>query len=118
MTLPTSRLNPVLQKRIGLALGVWGEAGIGKSHQVKTLLNTLACRNLSVHATSSLITVAQSLPKPKKLPLWAESNVKRLTQGEAVESSSILDSLAAILSGLAPFVLHLEDIHEADSERM
>jgi tetratricopeptide (TPR) repeat protein len=112
------RFRPVLQKRLGLALGVWGEAGIGKSYQVRELLRTLPCQSLSLHATTSFSLLSQTLPRPKKLALWAEHNLKRLAQGEALEGSSVLDSLGSLLSGLAPFVLHLEDIHEVDNERL
>jgi hypothetical protein len=112
-----ARFRPVLQKRTGLALALWGEAGVGKSHQLRKLLQALSCHYASHHATTSLSVVARALPKPKKLPLWAENNLKRLAGSEAVEPSSVLDSLGAALAGLAPFVLHLEDIHEADEER-
>jgi tetratricopeptide (TPR) repeat protein len=112
-----NRFNPVLQKRLGLSLGVWGEAGIGKSHVLQELLRTLPCRSSSLHATSSLAVLARTLPKPKKLARWAENNLERLAKGETVENSNVLDSLGTILSSLAPFVLHLEDIHEADEER-
>lgn len=118
MTLPlTNRFKGVLQKRLGVALGVWGEAGSGKSHGVNELLRRLAYHSLSLHATSSLSVVAQKLPKPKKLAHWAENNLDRLSKGETLETSSTLDSLGATFSGLAPFVLHLEDVHETDEER-
>ncbi len=117
-TVLANRFKPVLQKRLGLALGVWGEAGIGKSYQVRELLQTLPCQNSSLHATTPLASLAQTLPKPKKLALWAERNLTRLATGEAVENASVIDSLGALLTGLAPFVLHLEDIHEADTERL
>jgi tetratricopeptide (TPR) repeat protein len=113
-----NRFRPILQKRLGLALGVWGEAGIGKSHSVRELLQTLPCQSLSLHATTPLATLAQTLPRPKKLALWANQNLTRLAKGEAVETASTLDSLGTTLAGLAPFVLHLEDIHEADQERL
>lgn len=112
------RFQPVLQKRLGLALGIWGEAGVGKSHTIADLLRNLPCQSLSLHATTPLSNLAAALPKPKKLALWAEHNLERLAQGEAVEGASVLDSLGALLAGLAPFVLHLEDIHEADNERL
>ncbi len=114
----TTSLKPVLSKHRGLALGIWGEAGIGKSYQVTQLLQGLTCRSASFHAITLLATLAQTLPKPKKLAIWAEHNLNRLAKGEAVESASVLDSLGAVLAGLAPFVLHLEDIHEVDSERL
>ncbi len=113
-----NRFKPILHKHHGMTLGLWGEAGIGKSHQARELLRALPCQGSSLHATTSLATLVQTLPKPKKLALWAEHNLSRLTKGEAVENASILDSLGASLAGLAPFVLHLEDIHEADSERL
>jgi DNA-binding SARP family transcriptional activator len=113
-----NRFQGVLQKRLGLALGVWGEAGVGKSHRVQELLRTLPCQSLGVHATTPLTSLTQTLPKPKKLPLWAEHNLKRVAKQEAVERTSTLESLGTLFAGLAPFVLHLEDIHEADAERL
>jgi hypothetical protein len=113
-----NRFKSVLQKRLGLALGVWGEAGIGKSHRVQELLRTLACRSSSLHATTPFTMLAQTLPRPKKLALWAEHNLTRLAKGETVDTSSLLDSLGALLSGLAPFIVYLEDLHEVDSERL
>jgi tetratricopeptide (TPR) repeat protein len=110
--------KPVLLKRKGVALGVWGEAGIGKSYQVTQLLQGLPCRSASFHATTPLSSVANTLPRPKKLATWAERTLARLGKGEAVETSNIMDALGATLAGLAPFVLHLEDIHEVDAERL
>jgi DNA-binding SARP family transcriptional activator len=111
-----SRFKPVLQKRQGLALATWGEAGIGKSYQVTQLLQALPCQSASFHATTPLTSLA-TLPKPKKLAIWAEHILERLNRGEAVETSNLIDALGATLASLAPFVLHLEDIHEADDER-
>jgi tetratricopeptide (TPR) repeat protein len=110
-------LNAVLQKRLGVALAVWGEAGIGKSYHATQLLRSLPFRSASFHATTPLATVVQTLPDPKKLPLWAERSLTRLSTGEAVEGGSVLAALGVTLAALAPFVLHLEDIHEADEER-
>ena len=110
-------LRPVLLKRQGAALGVWGDAGVGKSYQVKALLQSLACRSSSFHASISLATLAQSLPKPKKLPLWAAHTLTRLEEGQELESTSVTASLGAAFAGLAPFVLHLEDIHEINPVR-
>jgi tetratricopeptide (TPR) repeat protein len=113
-----SSFKPVLLKRKGVALGVWGEVGIGKSYTVGELLAQLPCQSLSLHATTPLATLAQILAKPKKLATWAEHTLARLTKNEAVEVTSTLDAFGATLAGLAPFVLHLEDIHEADAERL
>ncbi len=114
----TTRFKPVLLKRKGVAVGVWGEAGIGKSYQVTQLLRELPCRQASFHATTPLTALAKTLPRPEKLALWATRSLERLEQGEALETSTILDALGAVLAGLAPFVLHLEDLHEADTERL
>ncbi len=57
------------------------------------------------------------MAKPKKLASWAEHTLARLAKNEAVEAATILDAFGATFAGLAPFVLHLEDSHEADQER-
>ncbi len=110
-------LRPVLLKRQGVALGVWGDAGVGKSYQVRALLQPLACRSSSFHATVTLATLARDLPRPKTLPLWAAYTLTRLAEGEALENTGVTASLGAVFASLAPFVLHLEDVHEVDPAR-
>jgi DNA-binding SARP family transcriptional activator len=116
MITPATLLKPVLSKYKGVSLGIWGEAGVGKSYQVTRLLQDLSCRSASFHATTPLATLA-TLPRPKKLATWAERTLERVAKNEAVETTGILNALGVTLAGLAPFVLHLEDIHEADEER-
>jgi hypothetical protein len=113
-----TRFKPVLLKRKGVVLGVWGEAGIGKSYRVAELLRSLPCQTLSLHATTPLSTLATTLVKPKKLASWAERTLTRLAKNESVEAANVLDAFGATLAALAPFVLHLEDLHEADNERL
>ncbi|NJK45205.1 MAG: hypothetical protein HC933_13835, partial [Pleurocapsa sp. SU_196_0] len=48
------RLADVTSGRVALTLGVWAEAGAGKSHAVTTALRELACRSLTLHATAAL----------------------------------------------------------------
>lgn len=112
------RLEVVSRKRKGVALGVWGEAGIGKSHAVQELLVTTACRSVTVHATSPLETLARSLPTSDKQPSWAKQTLARLARRDPVEAAGARDALAATLAAAAPFVLHLEDVHEADEARL
>ena len=112
------RVKPVLSKRAGLAVALWGDPGIGKSYRAKGLLQNLTCRSSSLHATTPFAALAQSLPNPKKLPLWADTTLARLAQGEEVKSANLVASLGAVFAGLAPFVLHLEDLHEASEERL
>lgn len=118
LTSVLNRFKPVLAKRVGLALALWGDAGVGKSHQAERLLQTLTCHSSSLHATLSLASLVQRLSRPKKLPLWANQTLARLAKGEEVESASAIASLGAVFAGLAPFVLHLEDLHEAGQERL
>ena len=112
------RLTGLIAKRPGLVLAIWGEPGIGKTHTVKELLRETPCRNLSLHATTSPADIARVLPRPSKLPVWAERTLERVVKGEQVETSTLTDALGAALSGLAPFVLHLEDLHETSSTQL
>jgi tetratricopeptide (TPR) repeat protein len=112
------RLKPVLSKRAGLALALWGEAGVGKSYTVQKLLRELPCQCLGLHATTPLSALAQRLPKTKKLALWAQQTLERSEKNEYVESPSLLDAIIAALAHVAPFVLHLEDMHEVEGERL
>lgn len=113
-----SRLKPVLSKRTGLSLALWGEAGVGKSYTVQKLLRELPCQSSSVHATTPLDSLVQRLPTSKKLALWAEQTLQRVVRHDYVEDSSLMDALTANLAALAPFVLHLEDIHEVEREQL
>jgi tetratricopeptide (TPR) repeat protein len=111
------RLNAVLSKRAGVALAVMGEAGIGKSFKVAQMLHEISCPSVSLHATSSEQQLAQALPKAKKLPNWALRNFEKLEAGELVSIEACVNTFVASMSLLAPFVLHLEDVHEASPER-
>jgi tetratricopeptide (TPR) repeat protein len=112
------RLRPVLSRRVGLALAVWGEAGIGKTHTVHELLQESHCRSFSFYATSSIPEWLRTLPRPPKMPMWAESLLGRLMAGEAFDSERTALALGALMAGLAPVILHLEDLHEVDPERL
>ena len=62
------RLKGLVVKRPGLTLGLWGEAGIGKTHTAHRLLSETSCQNLSLHSTTKLSDLALALPKPKHCP--------------------------------------------------
>jgi len=113
-----ARLKPVLSRRAGLALGIHGEAGIGKTHAARELLAAATCRTCSVHATAPLSELVRGLPRPARLARWAQGPLDALARGEHSETGSIADALAALLAGLAPVILHLEDLHEAPPERL
>ncbi len=112
------QLGVVLSKRVGLAVGLWGEPGIGKSHAAQAILGRVPCHHLSLHATFSGAQIAAALPGAKGLPAWATSQLLRLERGEHVEPNTLAATLGAVLTALAPFVLHLEDLHEADPQRL
>jgi tetratricopeptide (TPR) repeat protein len=111
------RLSGVTSRRTSVALGVWGEPGVGKTHLVHALLRELSCRSLSVHATAPDLTLLRMLPRPERLPVWAEQTLAKLERGGSVEAKPVTDLLAAWLAALAPFVLHIEDLHEASPPR-
>ena len=105
------QLGAVVSKRVGLAVGLWGEPGIGKTHAAQAVLKGMVCRHLTLHATTDVAQMARALPKAKSLPLWVEAQLER---GHGIGS----DTLAALLAANAPFVLHLEDVHEADAAHL
>ena len=114
----TRQLSAVTSRRVSLALGLWGEPGIGKTHTVHAVFQHLPCAHLSLHATASAAQIAASLPRAKTLPAWAVAQLERMGRGETVEDRAVVQTLATALSGLAPFVLHVEDLHEATAERV
>ena len=112
------QLNVVVSKFLGTAVGLWGEPGIGKTHAASEILSRLQCHHLTLHATTGAAQIVVALPQAKKLPAWVQTQLLRLERGEQLENTTFAAMLAAILSALAPFVLHLEDAHEANAERL
>lgn len=110
--------KPVVLRRSGAAVALWGEAGIGKTHTARSMLREISCRSFSVHADAPLAKIARSLTRPKRLSVWAERNLERLERGEHLGGADAANALAAVLVGIAPVVLQIEDIHEADAERL
>ncbi len=111
------RLEPVLHRRSGVAVALWGEPGVGKSHAAARLLAGLPCRSATVQASTPLRSLAGRLPEPSRPVSWASATLERLRSGAAVEPARALEAVAATLARCAPFVLHVEDLHEADDER-
>jgi tetratricopeptide (TPR) repeat protein len=112
------RLKGLLLKRPGFALALCGPAGIGKTFTVQALLRETPCRNLSVHAQTSPSNLLRVLQRPKKVPVWLERVFERLEAGEFVEPKLILDAISSSLIAAAPFVLHLEDLHELAEDQL
>ena len=112
------QLGTVNSRRVSLAVGLWGEPGIGKTHAALTILERLSCHHLSLHATTANARIASALPRAKTLPTWANAQLDLLVRNESLETQTLAQTLAATLAASAPFVLHLEDVHEADAERL
>ena len=111
------RLSGLKKRRKGVALGLWGEAGIGKTHTALELLRGLSCRSLSLPASTPLTDLAGRLPRPPRLSAWAARMMDRAGAGEQTGSIDLLNAVTTTLGGLAPFVLHLEDLHDAGTEQ-
>jgi DNA-binding SARP family transcriptional activator len=110
------RLHAVASKRNGAALGLCGEPGIGKSYGTQQLLRGLPCRSASVHATSSNSSILRVLPAPAHVAAWLESALEQFARS-SVAAKVFAETLGALLAALGPFVLHVEDLHEANPEQ-
>ena len=109
----TRQLSAVVSKRVGLAVGLWGEPGIGKTYAARTILEGVPCRHVTLHATANAKQIVSAIPRAKSLPSWVAAQLERVERGDGLEP----ETLAALLGGSAPFVLHFEDVHEADPQR-
>ena len=113
----SSRFAAILTKRVSVVLGLWGEAGIGKTFAARQVLGQLSCRQQSAHASVPILELARNMTRVANLPLWAERLEDRVQNGDHLEDETVLDLLAAKLLMLAPFVLYLEDLHETGPEQ-
>ncbi len=95
--------GPVLRRRSGVAVALWGEAGCGKSRAAAAFLRELPCRTLVLPASASLQAVAAAVA----------GEAQRDGPARGTDASAIA-SLCAALSTLAPVVLHLDDLPGAD----
>jgi DNA-binding SARP family transcriptional activator len=107
-----ARLRPVRLRRRGAALALWGEAGIGKSHTALEVLRLGELRTHSYPARTPLTDLILQLPRPRRLSLWAQTQLDLLQRGESPGQGEIRDLLCTVLVGLAPVTLLLEDLHE------
>ncbi len=91
----------------GMALGLVAEAGAGKSFVMKALLSQVSCRSVTVHATTADSRVLAALPN---LP-EADKTVSGLSEEQWI------DAITAHLERLTPFILQIEDFHEANPQQ-
>lgn len=112
------RLNALRSLRKGVALGLWGDPGIGKTFTIRHVLREAGCQSFTVQATLPTCDLIQLLPRPTQLPIWAERVLERLSRGEPIEASVSVHVLGALLSALAPVIVCFENLHEAIPERL
>jgi hypothetical protein len=112
------RLGLVVSRRDGFALALWGEAGLGKSFALDQVMRDLKCRSLHLPANVGGPILAHSLPRQDRVPAWASRSLERLEAGETLEPARLADAITAHLLASAPFVLRLEDLHEANPAQL
>ncbi len=112
------RLRVVTSKRAGVALGIWGEAGVGKTFTTTILQTQIPCPSARFQASVTNLALIHELPQPTTLPGWAKKLLERLEQGAHVDAKAFSTALSAWLAALAPFILHIEDLHEANPNNL
>jgi tetratricopeptide (TPR) repeat protein len=111
-------LRRIVSKQSSQVIGLWGEPGIGKTFTANAILNELSCPHLRLHANMSTLDLLRALPRAKKLPVWAEVQLERMARGEVTDTPVFAEAVATSLMALAPFVVYLEDVHEASPGRL
>jgi tetratricopeptide (TPR) repeat protein len=104
------RLSGLAARRAGFALGLQASAGMGKTFTVLGILKGASCRTVSVRAVAPVSNLIQALPRPKRLAVWVERELER------PEPSP--EAIMALLLGLAPLVIHVEDLHETSTAQL
>ncbi len=98
--------RPVLSRKSGVAVALWGEPGSGKSHTAGEFLRALPCRTVSLAGTSTSIDLHRALGA-------AHSDTER---GEPATASpgdgypADPNTLAETLASLAPVVVLVDDV--------
>ena len=111
-----ANLGRVRSLRASLALGVWGDPGVGKTHWVEALLREGAITQLRVGARVTVSSLAQRIPVGKPRPVWLERRLNDVLHGRFGESKDLAEFITALLALSAPIALHVEDLHTADAE--
>jgi AAA domain len=118
LALVSKRLVGLTARRTGFCIGLFGNAGIGKTHTALQLLQASPCRFQVTQSTVGIQALTNTLRGSKKLATVIERNVQRIQNGERLELQTLIDVYAAMLSAQAPFVLLVEDMHEASAEQL
>ncbi len=110
------KFSKLASRRFGLAICLVGHAGMGKTHTAELVLKALPIKSAFLHATANADSFFLRLPKANRVSGHTETTLRNLQKGE-LKLLAAPDAIAAWLVSLAPFVLHLEDIHEASTEQ-
>ena len=115
----SQRIRRIFKQRVGACFGLWGEPGIGKTHTANAFIRELSISSFAIKAKTSSQFFLIRLPIAKrKVPKWASIALETTKSGGHVESRALIAAFSAYLSALSPFVLHLEDLHEASLEQL
>lgn len=98
----------------GMALGLVAEAGAGKSFVLKALLSQVSCRSVTVHATTAPSRLLAALPNVPNLPTWSPEALKT---ANSLSQEKWIDAVTAHLQQLTPFIVQIEDFHEANPQQ-
>ncbi len=83
---------------------------MGKTFTVLEVLKGASCQTISVRAVAPVSKLIRALPRPKRLTVWVEREL------EKPEPSP--EAIMALLLGLAPLVIHVEDLHECTNAQL
>lgn len=111
-----SRLGVVAGRGRGAALALWGPPGIGTSHVARTVLGRLTCDSATVRGGDGVPVWAEAFRLGPRVPTWALRALDRLRAGDAVPTADAAHALLAAWGAVAPFVLLIDDLHEASPE--
>ncbi|MGY2893836.1 AAA family ATPase [Deinococcus sp. UYEF24] len=104
--------------RPGFSAALTGEAGIGKSFMLRALLSGLSCASFTAFAGHDPAELLRALPRPRRVSRPTEATLARLEEGADLPADALIAAFAAVLPALAPVVLCLEDLHDADPARL
>jgi hypothetical protein len=117
LTRLTQQLHSVLIQRTGAALALWGEIGIGKSWTAQQLLRRVPCRHYTLHAAAHAERLVDLLPAQARYPERVERALAHWRRG-TLDTQTSVEALIIALRPLAPFIVQLEDLHEAEPEQL
>ena len=112
------RLATYELRRAGLALGIVGPPGIGKSYTSQRSVRDAGLAHMTVKATASNASLAKAwlqLPRPKNAPFpsWVQGLLEHLEAANSVQLEGLVQVCVTLMRAYAPFALIVEDAHEA-----